>query len=220
MNNRQRALEFKLSNLISLNSFQGNTISYKKYCGDGRAYRLGLTMGINGNTINADKKYTYDCQDIDSIYSELYDDEDVATDVSFNIYLQRLRYFNPDSRFQSFYGYGPMIGYTYSNDQDKMWSDEPSSNNTKRVLKYNDYFIGATISLGVEWFCLKNISLLAEYNSYFYFAYRDEDYSYTRMYSTNIDNEKVWFKSINSYTQIKRFFNYYDYVKLGVAIQF
>jgi len=159
------ALEFGISSLITLTSFQGTTISVQYQTSTTNAWRAGIT--INGTTqtgtglqlpIPADTlTNTNSSNNSNSLENVL-------------LKVQYLWYTNPENIIHFYTGIGPIIGYNHSlNDQQSIYRNGSVGNNTVNDqitnTSTNTWSAGASGVVGVEYFPARVFSLHAEYGN-------------------------------------------------------
>ena len=216
-----RALEFGLRGLINFERFEGSTISLKKYNKRGKVYRIGLSFSARKNDLEGNQNYRSEFMDIDSTFEYNKETIDDYWSSSISIYTQYLHYFNPQDKFQSYLGVGPIIGYYQYYDHDKSWRDEDLyTGNNEVVYKQKNYHAGLMASAGVEWFCRRNISLIVEYNSKFIFTKQEDTTTYTRIRNTSIDDSTEYYTQTDKTENKRDNYSYSPYIKFGLAIRF
>jgi hypothetical protein len=140
------ALQFRISNNFTLDTFRGTVVSLKRHYSPNTALRLGLTANVQSgeNTLNF--------SDVDTSFA--FDENTDA--VSGRLDFQYLHYANPESRVSLFLGTGPFVQYS----RGKYKSNRPEDR-----LERLDKSWGAGVSgvLGVEWSASSVVGIHAEY---------------------------------------------------------
>lgn len=227
LNSRAGALEFRIRNL-KIYSFEGGTISYKKYLKGSKAFRVGISLVNSRKSEEQDRSIENDFITIDSTIAYTYQSSVSSDFYEISINTQYLCYFNPHDNFYSYIGLGPILGIGLSGSENPSVRDLEFNNvsrisrrrrrSTGRSVIPRFIFTGITASMGVEWFCRKNISLLAEYHAAFLIG--------TRIYKAT---SKQTYKSVNgnygyiitSTTELDGYFySVNSSVRLGISIHF
>jgi hypothetical protein len=141
------ALQFQITDNVTLGDFQGALISAKRQCSARHAFRFGVNLGASVTRIDEDR-------------DALPDSERDQNRQSINATAQWIRYPVHEGAIRAYWGLGPTIGFSRRGGD----SDELGLNG------------GAISALGVEWFVHSRLSLSAEYRaglSYRYFR-RDQ----------------------------------------------
>ncbi len=130
------ALQFAITENLTLGSFAGGVISAKHHRGDARALRYGLSLSAGHVAARTDRT-----------------DAMIGVDVHFLRYptLQR----DPDSDLHMFWGIGPTVRF-----QSHRVSPPDGEDATTHGLS-----VGASGTIGAEWFVRPRIGLSAEYQS-------------------------------------------------------
>ncbi len=145
------ALQFEISGNFDLQSFQGSTISLKKHTSDGSAWRIGLDLRINLD----DRERTSERD------GEVLSQYDYGTNAeSISLILQRVFYPSPMASVNLFWGFGPKAGFSHYN-----YTREVEAIINKSGDEVFQWSVGFSGVIGIEWFPMKSISLLAEYGS-------------------------------------------------------
>jgi len=160
------ALQFGISNLLTLTSFQGATISVKYQTSATNAWRAGVS--IYGNTSTSTNIQTPIQGDTVSNTSSLN---------NFTIYenvmvkVQYIWYANSEGIIHFYSGAGPIVGYgkSTSDYQTINFNGRLSTINSNNNITNNSsdtWSIGASGVIGVEYFPTRVFSLHAEYGNY------------------------------------------------------
>lgn len=149
-----RSLQFGVvGDLFNLDfrSFEGNTISGKWQTSDRSAIRFGATIDVDVR--NRDQQRFVD----DSLTS----DATIETqDMLLYVNLQKLWYLGEPRHIAPYFGLGPVLSYSRL----KNTSDDATSGNNQESIRKR-YGGGLSFLLGVEWFPIKDVSLLLEYRT-------------------------------------------------------
>jgi hypothetical protein len=183
-------MDFGIAPNLTLNTFQGATISIGRFTSDYQKYRLGLSTSVrynsgdqNGNTLNADT--------LSSFNNGNNDDNNYYVSLTF----QYLTYATPNNRTSIFFGLGPTIGISWSKQSDNSSSTYVSNSEDiyNRSFSSNGYSAGILGSCGVEWFFSEHISIHAEYGLSLQYSKSTNDYDVyqkSTYQSTTYDNRK------------------------------
>lgn len=234
LNSRAGALEFRIQNL-KIYSFEGGTISYKKYLKGSKAFRVGISLVNSRLSEEQDRSVENDFITIDSTIAYTSQSSVSSGFYEISINTQYLRYFNPQDDFHSYIGFGPILGIGLSSSENTSVRNPVLNsvrylalNNvgrkfrkpraTNRSVIPSSIFTGITTSMGVEWFCRKNISLLAEYHAAFLIGRRIyESSSKQTNKSVNGNNGYI----ITSTAELDGYFySVNSSVRLGISIHF
>jgi hypothetical protein len=184
------AMDFGITSNLTLNTFQGATISIGRFVSDHQKYRLGLSTSMrlnsgdqNGNTLNADT--------LSSFNNGSNDDNSYSVSLSF----QYLTYATPNNRTSIFFGLGPTIGISWSKQSNNSSSTSVynSEDIYNRSSSSNGYSAGILGSCGVEWFFSEHISIHAEYGLAFQYSKSTNDSDVYEKYvyqNTTYNNNK------------------------------
>lgn len=140
------ALQFRISNNFTLDTFRGTVVSLKRHYSPNTAIRLGLTANVQSR----DDAIRYADQDTSLTYDRSSDGSGVRLD------FQYLHYRNPGSRVSLFLGTGPFVQYSKYTDKDNRPGDNRKSSN-------KSWGAGVTGVLGVEWAASSVVGIHAEY---------------------------------------------------------
>ncbi|MFH1891142.1 MAG: hypothetical protein ABIK83_00490 [Candidatus Zixiibacteriota bacterium] len=167
-----KAMQFQIDDNFQLSSFDGATISFKKYSSARSAKRLGLT--IFGSLLGRD---TYD-DNLSGIPGRVDTDRSIST-LGLDAQLLFLSYSQVRKSAYFYYGYGPMIGYSLSDNQTE--SVFIRENLISRVTALDRQYVlsgGGIAIIGVDWFVTDGLSLSAEYGLSLIYRYLDNIYRY------------------------------------------
>ncbi len=138
-----RSLQFRISNNLTLTSFEGTMISAKKHFTPNSALRFGLGLDIRSG------QEDYGAVEEDD---NLFDLELIA---------QYIYYTSPQAPVNLYLGTGPQLTYNrHVQDRDYEETGEDASWQYDR-----SWTIGLLATFGVEWFAIENISFFCEYGA-------------------------------------------------------
>jgi hypothetical protein len=145
------ALQFAIDQNFSLTNFEGSIISIKKQFSEKRAIRLGLSLSFENN--NGTSSHI-------SGFDTIPDTDFKLTGYSVYATPTLMFYLNPRDAVNLYTGAGIILGGSY------YWNEAmqnlPDGYNYRYERSYS-YGGGITGLLGVEFFPIKNLSILAEY---------------------------------------------------------
>lgn len=169
-----RALQFGVSGLFNLRSFQGSTISYKRHFSSKAALRIGVDINLNDSASEGSEERSYldsyvDFRDStgyvrseDELYS-LKTEQDV---LSIGVVTQWIIYPAARGELQPYWGIGPTAHYRRSSREDVRASADTTADPRITNTEISNYGLGVSGIFGLEWFVRKSMSLTAEYTSY------------------------------------------------------
>ena len=103
------ALQFQVSDYLTVRPFQGSVVSIKHHYSPNVAFRLGASISLSNSTSDrADEKMR-----ADTTYS-LDDYSSGRNSQTFQLFPQFVYYIDPDSKINLFLGGGPTIKYSRS----------------------------------------------------------------------------------------------------------
>lgn len=144
------ALQFQIGENVTLNSFQGGTISAKRHTSATRAYRFGLSLSAS--------------------YIGEEEPERDQNRQSLALDAQLVQYPNTDKDVRLYYGGGPTA--SFSRRKSFREGDEKDYTVTSTAV---DWGVGVSGIVGAEWFVRRDISLSAEYRTDLRFERRTTD---------------------------------------------
>jgi hypothetical protein len=197
------ALQFGISSNFTLISFQGTTVSIKYQLSDKTAIRGGIS--VSGSTNNA-SGIVIGLNADTSIGFLPTNSSSSSQGISF--ILQYLWYMNPSGPIHFFVGLGPSVSYSYSKNN----YDNPSDAGSYLYVyaqssSSTQWGVGATGSVGIEWFPSQWFSLRAEYGESLQYRWGSNnstvEYSTTSVsnvpyHSENSGTSKGWSLSSSS----------------------
>lgn len=169
------SLQFGIGQNLTINAFNGYTIS----CGYNLTDHISARFGIEGSYRNNTVNVTWD----DTLSRDEYD-----FGYSFTVDPSLIYHFNHKATIVFFAGAGPFISYSHSK--------------TKGAYDYyqldltttDSWEAGAKFLAGCEWFFMKRVSLFADYEASYSFGKRDRDskrYDYENGYILHYQNNEV-----------------------------
>ncbi len=168
-------MQFSVHPTYGLRSFNGGLISAKYHFSNRLAFRFGLDASIRtSDDTRKRKSFLEDTLRLSSQYT-ISDARNNVLFVSTFLY-----YFNPLAQFKFYAGIGPVFGIQHRSES-KGLRDHPQG--TTQSQNSTLYQAGVQTEYGLEWFFLKNMSLLAQYGfRALYGWYRNEqktEYNYS-----------------------------------------
>lgn len=163
---KQDSLQFTFSKLsfqlrvvdfMKFSDFQGGSISLKYHLGNKNALRVGIGVTNNKNNYSL----TYLDTEADTIRKDM---EDNRSYYNYEIYTQYIIYPHPESDIKFYFGAGPYISWKKSKSEMERWDDTERKNKLYESNEMKTIAIGLDFVAGVEWFFMKSMSLLADYN--------------------------------------------------------
>lgn len=195
------ALQFELGTYINTSFLKNVEISLKPQLSRSSAIRLGTSVDL------------YDRSGESNEF--LVAGEDNSSSVGFIVDLNYIHYINPEERVCFYFGIGPLYEYDY-NKYDNVNAN--SSNGYTFKFEYHtskkEIYYGGTGLLGMEWFLIERISLIAEYNLAVKYGKSDETRTNISTYAQEPTEYDV--KIINSNIVVFQF----NIVKLGLSVYF
>jgi len=182
------AIQFKITENLTLSSFNGVNISLKRHFSANSAVRLSVTL--YGNSDKSEDELN------DSV--EQYPDTDTfANGEGKNFYLnvnpQYLFYLHPQNNPSIYFGLGPFFDYRYidKNDTRLQYSADTLYSTETYTTDLKEYSIGITAIVGIEIFINDYLSFHSEYSSSGYYGYRDQITISKRDYSRIEQNDRI-----------------------------
>jgi hypothetical protein len=194
------ALQFQVSQNLTLGSFLGSVISGKYHLTDETAIRVGLGLAMRMNNQDS-KEYNQSLYIVDGVQE--------SNNQVLNLVVQYM--FTPvltdNTRF--YFGVGPKMEIGFS----KASAAESGFDNGKYYyyragITGSTYSIGVMCSAGVEWFFAKQMSLCAEYGLVYAYSYaKSNSDNYISDHSTN--EQRTYSYSLSG-----------DNVRFGLSVYF
>ncbi|MBS1513825.1 MAG: hypothetical protein JSS63_02260 [Bacteroidetes bacterium] len=145
------ALQFTIDQNFTLSNFEGSIASVKKQFSPRSALRLGLSLDF-GRSNSKENDFIYN-DTLNPQYSKRFY-------FSAFIYPTYLIYVNPNSPVNLYFGGGFTLGGSYRWHESEQSEEEGSYYAWEKTYSYGG---GITGTVGVEFFPIKNFSILAEY---------------------------------------------------------
>ncbi|MFQ6674987.1 MAG: hypothetical protein ACE5LH_01440 [Fidelibacterota bacterium] len=164
------ALEFQVRNLVSLSSFSGTTVSYKRYL-IGHAFRIGISMSHSSTDGTGGRKEEWIFSELDSLESVEFDVRTNQRRTSSEVLGQFLFYGLRRTPFDTYWGVGPVLGYESRVSDRERWPQDTTGYDPSRYYEYQihmvweNFYGGVVASVGVEWVWRTHLTLVAEYTS-------------------------------------------------------
>lgn len=137
-----KSFQFRISQNLTLSSFEGTMISAKKHYSAKSALRMGLGLDIGaGNWDQGNQEADF-------------------TNFQIDLTIQYLYYPAPLSSVNFYLGTGPIVQYNRSKDDVKYEDGTDAGYRIQRL-----WALGMLGSWGVEWFADENISFICEYGA-------------------------------------------------------
>ena len=138
-----RSLQFRISNNLTLTSFEGTMISAKKHFTPNSALRFGVGLDIRSGQED---------------YGAVKEDDDLF---DLELIAQYIYYTSPRAPMNFYLGTGPHFNYNrHVQDRDYEETGEDASWQYDR-----SWTIGLLATFGVEWFAIESISFFCEYGA-------------------------------------------------------
>jgi len=158
------ALQFQISDILTLSGFQGATFSGKYHLGKRSAVRLGLTISLDDS--NFDDEYIQEDMTRNNENSDF-------NSFGFTINSQYLYYLVAAPEIGFYLGGGPFFGFGTSEEET---TNEISDSTVYKFNKTGDNFsVGLDAIIGIEWSFDKSMSLSAEYGIMIYYRNSEEN---------------------------------------------
>lgn len=151
------SFQLRVVDLFQFGDFQGASVSFKYHFGDKSALRVGV--GIATDT----RQSTFSTLQVETDSISALNKRG-GNSKNFVIFTQYIIYPNPDDDIKFYFGAGP-FGSWRVNTLDR--SDLDDSTGVVKLTQKDkiDYkSVGLDFVVGVEWFFMKSMSLLADYN--------------------------------------------------------
>ena len=162
------ALQFTIDQNFTLSNFEGSVASVKKQFSPHSALRLGLSLDF-GHSNSEERQYAYN-DTLNPEYTKRFS-------FSSFIYPTYIVYINPGSPVNVYFGGGITLGGSY------YWRESEQAEKIGSSYAWStDYSYGGGITglIGIEFFPMKNFSILAEYFASLQYANR----VYKRIYNS------------------------------------
>jgi len=169
---------FQIDEQFTLRPFNGMGIALKRHSSRKSAFRLGFGLDMTRDNIE-DKNWR---EEDDTISSENFRTRE-ANSYSVRLELLYVMYPWPDSYVNFYWGTGPLVRFSWANQESRSGYLDSESNVHESWEKYNSrsWIAGAKGVVGVEWFANRRISFQMEYQAELYYQsgyYERESGSY------------------------------------------
>lgn len=153
------ALQFQISNNLTLTSFQGTAISGKYQSAPNSALRFGISIGIDGSKEDVDYRYfAADTMYRGNTAGTSRTGQNIQIDVQYHVYP------NPEDEVNLYFGFGPLVSLSRATRQiDDLDLLNPASSGRTFEQEGTTWSFGASGLIGAEWFASRRFSLHAEY---------------------------------------------------------
>ncbi len=148
------ALQFGISDNFTLTNFEGGSVSVKRHLTDSSAVRLGVTASASSN----DSEYAETALPPDTLVSRHVSD---GTQHRMSVSADYVAYPLLARRMNLFLGVGLVGSYSRSRGQTDVYDARFGA--TERDSELDQWSVGISGSIGVEWFAAPSISFHAEY---------------------------------------------------------
>lgn len=210
---KKLSLQFKITSFLRLDSFQGSMISAKYHFSNKFAFRFGVFIN---NDFSDSRTFDHKLLSSDDILiieeSQEFRDNPYY---SYSIRSQFLYYTNPKKNIKCYLGIGPYFRFSkkekISNRGSEREYDSLYIDGYDRRVD-SESGIGFSTSLGVEYFIIKNISLLLEYSHLLYKYSEGTITERTNSYSSGKYEESTSDTSETGWRLTS------DYVKFGLSV--
>ncbi|HOP06984.1 MAG TPA: hypothetical protein PLF13_06800 [candidate division Zixibacteria bacterium] len=162
------ALQFQLADDFDIQSFQGTTISLKKFHGINQATRLGLTL--SGRYLDSDGVTVED----DTLTATGTNE---SNNFEIGLRLQRLWYRSTADVTSFYFGLGPDISFYRSKTNSVTVNSDGRIRDSRNLVRR--WGMGASMVAGVEWFVHRAVSISAEYNLLALYSHEKQETDYT-----------------------------------------
>lgn len=193
------ALQFQVIENFKISTFEGSTISLKKVLSDCSSLRFGVS--INTAISDVDEENTTTANNSQNNYQ-----------VSLNISSLYLWNTPIKSDVSAYCGIGPTLNFShYKNTSKNEELNNDTFTMTENIITENNFGIGISGVIGVEWFVKDNISILGEYET-------NAIYNFTKTKTDVNHNDSYFDNTIERKGNVFRFNSVG--AKLGVSIYF
>ena len=151
------SFQLRIVDFFKFNDFQGTSVSFKYHFGNNKALRVGI--GLQADNL----EQTVNRLDVesDSILNKNRLGQDSK---NFVIFTQYIIYPNPEDDVKFYFGAGPFASWRKKNSKNSSLEDSSQALKLSRKEELDIKTIGLDFVVGVEWFFMKSMSLLVDYN--------------------------------------------------------
>ncbi len=151
------SIQLRVVDFLRFMDFRGGSVSFKYHFSNTSALRVGLGLSA-GKSQSEQSNYFYDT---DSLVSRLNrDDSRIYTNIS----VQYIIYPNPNDDIKLYFGAGPFFGWSNRSDNSTYWNADSGKILPYKDRRYSSRKFGLELTAGLEWFFMKNMSLLFDYS--------------------------------------------------------
>lgn len=161
------SLQFEVSGDFRLSGFQGTIFSLKRQYSERSAVRIG--MSLDASTADEDS----DAERV-NVNRYISSAENNADRENVEVVGQYIYYPSPGNDVNLFFGLGPHVRYSRVAVTSTTYSSIPENNlstGSRSETRNSSWAFGGATAMGIEWFFLKKLSLLAEYGAYLDYAH-------------------------------------------------
>lgn len=169
------AMQFRVSDNFQLGSFKGSVLSVKRHSSPSTAIQVGVSGDLSLRSSSEAQ------EDTNSGYPTHLTDDREEDRYSLFLNAQRLKYTKPAERLSLFWGIGPTVGFSRTDEERTSDIESQSPGEIEQTLVFNSWSAGLGASLGVEWFATRHLGIHAEYG--FVAIYRWTDGTWTSLSS-------------------------------------
>ncbi|NQT63598.1 MAG: hypothetical protein HQ556_11615 [Candidatus Marinimicrobia bacterium] len=179
------AIQLQYIEAFRFASFDGKTLSYKRFESPEKEIRYSLTLDGGWSEDTRDSESQYFFYDPDSSYDETNTRVDSRNQFSISIGRYNLRHTQSASTVSWYWGGGPSISGSFSHNIRNVRSRYVEYENPIRIEDTSYWSAGLGIRgiVGMEWRVAKPLSITVEYNTSMTFRYSESKHETT----TNID---------------------------------
>ncbi len=194
------SIQLRIVEFLRFMDFQGGSVSFKYHFNNTSALRVGLGFSADKRQIeNSD--YFYNTDSLDSQLNK--DDSKIYTNIS----VQYIIYPNPNDDIKFYFGAGPFFGWANQSYNSTYWNADSGKILPYKDIKSSTRRFGLELTAGLEWFFMRNMSLLFDYS--LTIGYRqgestENKYSYAQPFT-------YIYKVNNSYIQ-------WNTIKFGLSV--
>jgi hypothetical protein len=169
------AIQFQIEDDIGVKAFNGMSISLKRHVSSQSAFRLGATLWVN----SSDGEDTGSSVQADTVVATTHREND-SNSQGIRIDLLYMRYPATASRVSWFWGAGPLVRYSRSEQESKSTYTATSGTQSSTSEQESDAWgVGGMGTMGGEWFATKEVSFHAEYFALLEYSSNDTHYTDT-----------------------------------------
>ncbi|NQV15601.1 hypothetical protein HQ531_09105 [bacterium] len=174
-----RAIQLQYTGSFNFASFDGQTLSYKRFETPEKEVRYSLSLDGRWSETNRDSEDTDFFYDPDSSFEQADETLDARKDISISLGRYTLKHNQTAETVSYFLGWGPFVngtfGHIISNQKSRTYSG------TLRESDATSWGIGMGVKgiVGMEWRVAKPLSITVEYKNSITFKYYESVYDVT-----------------------------------------